>query len=85
MTKTVGGGSAGGSQLAALSLPATARGHFVDVRYIIVDRMKLALEDRHQSFIGDQMTSRSPMPGSDTVFRWLWPSPEEGKEHLVGA
>lgn len=66
-------------------MPATARGHFVDVRHIIVDRMKLALEDHHQSFIGDRMTSRSPMPGSDTVSRWLWPSPEEGKERLVEA
>lgn len=66
-------------------MPAMARGHFVDVRHIIVDRMKLALEDHHQSFIGDRMTSRSPMPGSDTVSRWLWPSPEEGKERLVEA
>lgn len=47
----------GEPQLAALSLPATAWGHFVDARHIIVDRMELALEDNHQSFIGDQMES----------------------------
>lgn len=82
MTKTVGGGSAGGSQLAC-----DGTGPFCGcpAYNCTVDRMKLALEDHHQSFIGDRMTSRSPMPGSDTVSRWLWPSPEEGKEHLVGA
>lgn len=66
-------------------MPAMAWDHFVDVRHIIVDQMKLALEDHHQSFTGDRMTSRSPLPGSDTVSRWLWPSPEEGKERPVEA
>lgn len=77
MTKTVGGGSAGGSQLAC-----DGTGPFCGCPAY---NCRSDEARHHQSFIGDRMTSRSPMPGSDTVSRWLWPSPEEGKERLVEA
>ncbi|KAM9719837.1 uncharacterized protein ACNS7B_020492 [Menidia menidia] len=78
------------AQTAALSLPASSRGRFREVKRAVLDRLGLSAEDHRRRFRGAQLGPEDrpftyAQQLKDAATRWLQPGEAAGEQRLVEA